>query len=243
MCKELWCKLLEKRCNESKRRRYIKKYSLVGNLEDFRVEIFAHASFGIIEHQNATKFVMRLLIILRGKGNRVNPLHWKSKVNDKVTEDIKCTKTLALETAVDNAIYLADMISEVYNSKRSSDSDVVESPLLVNEVSKFLVESLYSTKKVKWKTMWVIISSLRQNIRKGKIEKIWHVSSKEQLAHVLTKKGVSLDCILDTVSAGTLKIQKTAQLGFLSWGEFCYIWSMVKFHLPYRNLIWVLKYT
>ena len=65
-----------------------------------------------MEEETATKSTMGFVILLRGKGENVNPLHWKSKVIDKVAEDIKSAETLALETAVDDAIHLADMIRE-----------------------------------------------------------------------------------------------------------------------------------
>ena len=47
-------------------------------------------------------------------------------------------------------------------------------------------------------------------MRKGRIKEIRHVSSKEQLADVLTKKGVSSDSILDLVSSGTLNMNETS---------------------------------
>ena len=127
-----------------------------------------------------------------------------------MAEDIKSAETLALESAVDDAIHLADMISEIYNGTPKKDDEDFRIPLTINEDSKSLVESLHSTKKVKRKTMRVIISSLQQNIRKGRIREIRHVSSKQQLADVLTKKGVSTDSILDVVSSGTLNMDETS---------------------------------
>ena len=58
--------------------------------------------------------------------------------------------------------------------------------------------------------MRVIISSLQQNMRKGRIREIRHVTSRQQLADVLTKKGVSADSIIDTVSSGTLERDETS---------------------------------
>ena len=61
-------------------------------------------------------------------------------------------------------------------------------PILVNEDSKGLVDSLYSTRKVKKKTMRLIISSIQQYIKNGIIKDIIHVSPKDQLSYILTKK-------------------------------------------------------
>ena len=182
-------------------------FSHVGELKDLKLEVFADASFTSAEEQN-NKSVMGLIILLRGKENTVNPLHWKSKVIDKVAEDIKSAETLALETAVDDARHLADMITEITSTTNSEEDKI---PLIINEDSKSLVESLYSTKKVKRKTMRVILSSLQQQMKKGRIKEIHHVPSQQQLADVLTKKGVNSDFILDTVSTGTLKIDRISK--------------------------------
>ena len=100
------------------------------------------------------------------------------------------------------------MISEIYNGGDVRHSEDLKIPLIVNEDSKSLIESLFSTKKVKRKTMRVIISSLQQHIRNGRIKDIHHVNSKQQLADIFTKKGVSSEYILDSVSSGTLELDR-----------------------------------
>ena len=175
--------------------------------EDLHVEVFADASLGNVETQNEAKSVMGMFIALRGKDHSICPLHWKAKVIDKVAQDIKSAETLALESAVDDAIHLADMISEVYTGDSKPS---VQIPLVINDDSKSLIESLYSTRKVKRKTMRVIISSLQQLIKSGRIQAIHHVKSKDQLADVFTKKGVCSDLILDTVSSGTMDIDRAS---------------------------------
>ena len=176
------------------------KYSHIGDLEDLHIELFADASLGNTEKNLESKSVMGLVVLLKGKDENVNPLNWRSKVIDKVAEDIKTAETLALETAIDESIHLADMISEIY----TDDSNTTKLLIIVNADSKLLVESLYSTKKVRRKTMRVVISSIQQQMKRGRIKTIKHVNSKQQLADVMTKKGVSPDNILDIVTRGTL---------------------------------------
>ena len=72
-----------------------------------------------------------------------------------MAQDIKSAETLALENAVDDALHLADMISEVYTGEANPKLKI---PLTINEDSKSLIESLYSTQKVKRKTMRVVVS-------------------------------------------------------------------------------------
>ena len=88
---------------------------------------------------------MGLFVAISNENMDINPLHWKARVIDKVAEDIKTAETLALEAAVDDSIHLADMISEIYTGSNEGH----KIPLIVNEDSASLVESLYSTKKVK----------------------------------------------------------------------------------------------
>ena len=56
--------------------------------------------------------------------------------------------------------------------------------------------------------MRVVLSSLQQQIKNGRIKDVKHVKSQNQLADIMTKKGVSADFILDTVSNGTLTYDK-----------------------------------
>ena len=150
---------------------------------------------------------MGMFLALKGTDKSISPLHWKAKVIDKVAQDIKSAETLALENAVDDAIHLADMIAEVYTGESKPN---IQIPLVINKDSKSLIESLYSTKKVKRKTMRVVISSLQQLMKSGRIQSIHHVKSNDQLADVFTKKGVCSDLILDTVSSGTMNIDRTS---------------------------------
>ena len=63
------------------------------------MEVFADASLGCKEKDNQTKSVMGLFIGLANDNLDLNPLHWKSKVIEKVAEDVKTAETLALEAA------------------------------------------------------------------------------------------------------------------------------------------------
>ena len=129
------------------------------------LEVFADAALGNAEKDLGTKSVMGYFIALSNSNMKISPLHWKSKVIEKVAEDVKTAETLALETAVDDSIHLADLIAEIYSGEEESETKI---PLKVNGDSASLIESLYSTKKVKRKTMRVVISSIQQNIKRGR---------------------------------------------------------------------------
>ena len=52
--------------------------------------------------------------------------------------------------------------------------------------------------------MRVVISSLQQRLKNGEIEDIIHVTSKEQLADVLTKRGPTDHILLSSIENGIL---------------------------------------
>ena len=107
-----------------------------------------------------------------------------------MAEDIKTAETLALEIAIDDSIHLANLIAEIYTGDAYPKVNI---PLIVNEDSASLIDSLYSTKKVKRKTMRVVISSIQQNIKNKTILDVLHVKSRDQIADVFTKSGVKTD--------------------------------------------------
>ena len=123
--------------------------------------MFADASLGNVEEGMHTKSSMGYSICLANKTLDVSPLHWKSCVIDKVVEDIKTAETLVLEKILDDAIHISNLISEVYTGMATSNT----LPIVANEDSNSLLESIYSTKKVKRKTMRVVLSSIQQHLQ------------------------------------------------------------------------------
>ena len=193
-------KLSKKTLLKAKEEKVKLKFSSLGNWKDLHIEVYADASLGGMEDSLQTKSVMGYFIALSNESNNLSPLHWKSKTIDKVAEDVKTAETLALETAIDDAVHLSSMITEIY----SGEVHNTPIPLVIKEDSKSLIESLYSTKKVKRKTMRVVISSIQQNIKNGIIKSVTHVSSKQQLADIFTKKGVSSHSLLSVIEDGSL---------------------------------------
>ena len=80
---------------------------------------------------------MGYFICLANKDLKISPPHWKLKVIEKVAKDIKTAETLALETAIDDAIHLSNMLMELYSGNPQHGSI----PVVVNEDSLSLVES------------------------------------------------------------------------------------------------------
>ena len=176
------------------------KFSRLGNIEELHIEMFADASLGNIEEGIHTKSGMGYFISLVNKNLKTSPLHWKSCVIDKVAEDVKTAETLAFEKALDDSIHLSNLITEIYTGDPTKNSI----PIIANTDSKSLLQSIYSTKKVKRKTMRVVISSIQQHIQNKVLTDVQHVSSKDNLSDIFTKKGVATDRILETLHHSSL---------------------------------------
>ena len=61
--------------------------------------------------------------------------------------------------------------------------------------------------------MRVVISSMQQHIKEGNIKDVHHISSKQKVADILTKKGVSSNLLLETLRTGSLKTPEDLQDG------------------------------
>ena len=171
------------------------KFKRLGNIKDLHVEFFSDASLGNIEEGIQVKSGMGYFICLANENLDISPLHWKSCVIDKVTEDVKTAETLALEKALDDAIHLSNLISEIYTGEATKNI----LPIVANEDSKSLLESIYSTKKVKRKTMRVVISSIQQHLQNKTLTEFHHVVSKDNIADIFTKSGVNTDTFLNVL--------------------------------------------
>ena len=107
--------------------------------------------------------------------------------------------SLALSDPADSGIYLSKMLSELlfYGTYCI--------PIEVVNDGKSLYDALHSKKNVLEKYQQIDIALLKKFIEKLRI-KTHHVPSKNQLANVLTKKGVSSKEFLDPLSKGVLPI-------------------------------------
>ena len=125
-------KVLEK----AKKQKVNLRFSELGFWKDLHLELYVDASLGNIESNGLTKSMMGFLLLLCDSKGNCSPIHWKSKVIDRVTPDIKTAKTIALETALDDAIYMSKMICDIF----TGDIEQYNIPIVINEDSKALVE-------------------------------------------------------------------------------------------------------
>ena len=177
------------------------KFSKLGNIEDLKIVAYTDSSYRNAE--NKEKSVGGRLLVLSNNNGECNPIAWKSKTIQQVCKSVKSAETRSLERGLEDAIYLARMIKEIYSGKVSEDQIPVE----VKIDSKTLYDSLNSTKQVDEKTIRHLVSWIKQQIEQKTVEKIDWVCTEEQLADVFTKMNAKTEPILSVISEGNLMIK------------------------------------
>ena len=140
-------------------------------------------------------------LVILSVGKNVCPLSWiPNKVRRKVSSTLSA-ETLALNDALDDAVYLKHLISEIYHD------NVRESkiPIIAYIDNKSLDESLRSTKQVQEKHSRIDIAEVQCMLESKEINEINWIPSKENLADGLTKRGIDTSVFLQCISTGKLK--------------------------------------
>ena len=173
------------------------KYPKLGKIEDLKVIAFTDSSYR--NSENTEKSVGGRFIALSNENGDCSPLIWKSKTIQQVCKSVKSAETRSLEKGMEDGIYLAQIIQEIYETSEKI-------PVEVNTDSKTLYDSLTSSKQVEEKTIRHLIAWMKQQIEEEKsVDRVNWVCSDEQIADVFTKKSVKTSAILSVVKSGNLK--------------------------------------
>ena len=120
------------------------------------------------------------------------PLLWQSKKQDRVADSTLTAETLALLEGAKISIYLAAILKQILrieNLKIFCFSD-----------NKSLTDSLTSLKQVKDRSLRLETVVLGNMLEREDITQVSWISSPEQLADCLTKKGVCVDKLHTAIS-------------------------------------------
>ena len=177
------------------------KYTKLGNFKNLKIVAYTDSSYRNAE--NKEKSVGGRFIGLVNDAGVCAPLLWKSKTIQQVCKSVKTAETRSLERGMEDSIYLARILKEIYSGIVST----AQIPVIVNIDSKTLLDSLNSSKQIDEKTVRHLIAWIKQQKDEEKtIENIKWVSSAEQVADVFTKKNAKTDVILTVVTEGNLMI-------------------------------------
>ena len=174
------------------------RYKHIDSFENLKIFGYADASYKTMDDK--VRSVEGRVIFLTN-GERASPLLWKSKKIARVCDSTKTAETLAMDKTCDDAIYLSRMIREIYTGQKSLKGIPVE----MFTDSKPLFESLNSTKQVDRKTVRHVICMMKDSVARGEVEKINWISTKFQLADILTKESVNSDELMKVLEHGRLE--------------------------------------
>ena len=173
------------------------------------MKVLAISDGGLNRREERTQSIMGEIIFLSSKDEkRVSPLLWKAKSIRQVCKSAKTAETRSCEKTMEDAIYLARSLKEIYSGQRGIGQLTVQ---MVTD-SKSLIESLNSTKRVEEKLMRPIIKWMKQCLDNRFMEQIRWCDTKVCLGDIFTKPGARL-------TQDLLEIIRTGEMIDLFWSD------------------------
>jgi hypothetical protein len=170
----------------------------LGNSEFWHFIVFANASHANLS--NNTGSCIGYIVFLAGENNSACPLMWRSGKAKRVVKSTIAAEAMALLEGVEEAIYLRSVLLHLW----SLPSQAV--PITCFTDHKGLLESLFSTKLVEDRRLRIEIAVMKQCIERKDINQVKKVSSSQQLADCLTKRGVDGNKLLTILQQGRLDL-------------------------------------
>ena len=131
------------------------KYKQLGKDDNLKLTIYADASQGNLSDGGSQ---LGYLIFLVGENQKSCLVNWQSKHIKRVVRSSLSAETLALSDAIDDGVYIAELISELlFNGSKQISIEVYTD-------SKSLFDTLNSKKNVTEKRLRIDIALLREMI-------------------------------------------------------------------------------
>ena len=165
-------------------------YCPVKEIHDLAIECYSDASFGNLPDGGSQGGF--IVFIVDGKGSRY-AVTWQSRKVRRVVKSTLAAETLALLDAAEAGVYICTLLAEMLRVPSS------QFPVKCFVDNRSLVDALYSTKLVQDKHLRINIAVLRDMISKTDVHSVEWVQSTKQIANALTKRGASLDLLVDSV--------------------------------------------
>ena len=160
------------------------------------MKILAIADGAFCKKEEKTKSVMGRFVFLTNKEeSKVIPIIWKAKTIPTVCKSAKAAETRSVDKAIDDGIYVARCLREIYTGDRGEaqiDVDVVTD-------SQPLVDSLESTKQIDDKLLRPTIKAMKQMLDANMVRNIRWCDTDVMVADVLTKAGAPLTEVVRSV--------------------------------------------
>jgi hypothetical protein len=155
----------------------------VGNLKKIKIVGFCDASFGNLDDGGSQG---GYIIFLVGENGNYVPLSWQSKKTTRVVKSTLAAETLAAVDLSEACIFFKKLLFQLLHV--SEDSDII--PIVVKTDNASLCQSVETTTQILDKRLRIEMAIMKEMIEKKEIKSIKWISTKDQLADCLTKKGV-----------------------------------------------------
>ena len=172
----------------------------LGKKEHLRLTLFSDASYANLS--DGASSAGGFIIFLHGEKRMSCPLAWKANKIRRVVRSTLAAETLSLVDALDTAVYLGHLLSEVLFN--GSKKNVVPIDCYID--NKSLHDNIYSTKLVAEKRLRIDIASIKQMMQKGEISQVIWVDTSCQISDCLTKRGASNAKLMQVIKEGVMAI-------------------------------------
>ena len=195
-------KAVNRAVKKAKSSKNILRFSRLGNLSDISVRVYADASYGN-QSDKIRSTAGRVVLIENKKTGSVSIASWKTRKIVRVCRSVKSAETRALEEAIDDAVNVARLVSEVYTGKVNL-KEPAQIPVNAFTDSKSLWESIHNTRQCEEKILRNSIAGIKELIDLKMVEEVSWVPTQKQLADCMTKRGQSSEWLLRVASNNML---------------------------------------
>ena len=137
-----------------------------------------------------------IVLLMNTRTNMCSVLDWQSNKIKRVVRSTLAAEALSLCDGLENAIFLRDVLAEVWNTPEK-----IKILGVVDNMS--VVDAISSTTSVADKRLRREISAIKEMLSGNEVTSIKWVPGKLQLADVLTKRGVNDASLLQVVQEGS----------------------------------------
>lgn len=175
------------------------KFQHLGKSDSLKLLVFSDASLGNLPDGGSQG---GYLVFLVGDNGKFSLVSWQSKKVRRVVRSTLAAEALAMSEAVDEAIFLAFLYTEI----TLGHACPTLLPLECITDNHSLHQTVHSNNHVSEKRLRIEISGIKQLMNSKQISALKWSSSKTQIADCLTKKGSSSLVLLGLLEKGTLQL-------------------------------------
>ena len=157
-------------------------FPCLGDPEGWQLVVYTDASFGNLSHGVDSYGGVIVFLVANG---RCGAVVWRSGKIKRVVKSTMAAERLSLSEGLDEVVYVKQILCEILNL-----DPCVSLPIIGVSNHEGLCKSLRSTKLVDDRRLRIDLASMKQSLAQGTVKEVKLCATKDQLADVLTKKGV-----------------------------------------------------